>query len=82
VRPTATCAGTMAALSRQGIELHEGLRLTLDTDDPNDVGEPDDVLVEDVTEYHPAGGHAAVKHRPCDAEGPAGGESRGRAGGP
>jgi hypothetical protein len=79
-----TCAGTIDDLSRQGIELHEGMRLTFYMDDANDAGEPDDVQVEGVTEYDSAARcwvaavdwqsvrHASDEPRPSDAEGPAG----------
>ena len=50
-----TCAGTADDLSGQGIELREGLRLTFYMDDANDAGEPDDVLVDGVAEFDPAG---------------------------
>src|SRR5258708_6406625 len=79
-----TCAGTMDDLSRQGIELHQGMRLTFYMDDANDAGEPDDVQVEGVTEYDPAARcwvaavdwqnvtHASGYRRPCADEGPTG----------
>ena len=79
-----TCAGTLDDLSRQGIEFHEGLRLTFYMDDANDAGEPDDMLVEGVTQYDPAARcwvaavdwqtvrHASDEAQPCDAGGSAG----------
>ncbi|HTU91429.1 MAG TPA: hypothetical protein VMF69_15210 [Gemmataceae bacterium] len=47
-----TCAGTLADLSRQGIELREGLRLTLYMDDADDCGQPDELLADGVAHYH------------------------------
>jgi hypothetical protein len=47
-----TCAGTIADLSRQGIELREGLTLTFYMDDADDEGKPDELLAEGVVHYH------------------------------
>jgi hypothetical protein len=47
-----TCAGTLEDLANQGIELKEGLSLTLYTDDADDKGKPDELLVEGTTEYN------------------------------
>ncbi len=52
-RPRLTCAGTRADLSRQGIELREGLILTLYMDDEDDRGQADELLVEGVIHYCP-----------------------------
>ena len=46
-----TCAGTLQDLERQGIELREGLVLTLYTDDENDQGQPDELCAEGVAHY-------------------------------
>lgn len=48
-----TCAGTLADLSRQGIELREGLVLTLYMDDADDRGQPNELLAEGVAHYCP-----------------------------
>jgi hypothetical protein len=48
-----TCVGTREDLARQGIELHEDLRLTFYMDDANDSGKPDDLLADGVTHYDP-----------------------------
>ena len=47
-----TCAGTQADLAHQGVELHEGLRLTLYMDDADDQGQPDELLAEGVVHYN------------------------------
>lgn len=49
-----TCAGTRQDLARQGIELREGLALTLYTDDADDQGRPDELRVEGVVQYNAA----------------------------
>jgi hypothetical protein len=49
-----TCAGTRRDLERQGIELREGMNLTLYTDDANDNGQPDELLAEGIVEYNEA----------------------------
>jgi hypothetical protein len=46
-----TCAGTIDDLARQGIKLREGLRLTFYTDDADDRGLPDELLVEGVVRH-------------------------------
>ena len=46
-----TCVGTNQDLDRLGIALREGLVFTFYTDDANDRGEPDDLLVDGVVEY-------------------------------
>ncbi len=51
-RPRLTCAGTRQDLERQGIELREGLRLTLYTDDANDEGKPDKLLADGIVQYN------------------------------
>jgi hypothetical protein len=50
-----TCAGTLHDLERQGIELHEGMVLTLYTDDEDDQGQPDELRVEGVVQYDAEG---------------------------
>jgi hypothetical protein len=47
-----TCAGTLADLSRQQIELAEGMAVTLYTDDADDAGQPDEMLADGVVRYH------------------------------
>jgi hypothetical protein len=47
-----TCAGTLQDLERQGIELKEGLVLTLYADDADDQGHPDELRAEGVVHYH------------------------------
>ncbi len=47
-----TCAGTRRDLERQGIELREGMVLTLYTDDANDEGQPDELLAEGIVQYN------------------------------
>jgi len=49
-----TCAGTYRDLERQGIELKEGMTLTLYSDDATDEGEPDELLADGVVHYAPA----------------------------
>jgi hypothetical protein len=49
-----TCAGTRRDLERQGIELREGMALTLYSDDANDRGKPDELLAEGVVHYDDA----------------------------
>jgi hypothetical protein len=46
-----TAAGTLRDLERQGIPLHEGLLLTLSTDDEDDQGQPDELRAEGVAQY-------------------------------
>jgi hypothetical protein len=50
-----TCAGTRRDLERQGIELREGMALTLYTDDADDEGQPDELWAEGVVHYDAAG---------------------------
>lgn len=47
-----TCAGTLADLNSQGIELREGLVLTVYTDDADDEGNPDDLETEGVVQFN------------------------------
>ncbi len=47
-----TCAGTLEELANQGIELKEGLSLTFYTDDVDDQGQPDELLVEGAIHYN------------------------------
>jgi hypothetical protein len=49
-----TCVGTREDLARQGIELQEGLVLTLYSDDADDQGRPDELRVEGVVHYQAA----------------------------
>ena len=49
-----TCAGTRQDLERQGIELREGMVLTLYSDDANDEGQPDELLAEGIVQYDEA----------------------------
>lgn len=44
--------GTRKDLEREGVELREGLRLTLYTDDADDQGRPDNLLVDGVVEFN------------------------------
>ncbi len=46
-----SCYGTMQDLARYGIELREGLALTFYSDDADDAGNPDDLIVEGVVQY-------------------------------
>jgi hypothetical protein len=46
-----TCAGTIADLKRQSIELREGLVLTFYMDDADDQGDPDELRTEGVVHY-------------------------------
>jgi hypothetical protein len=47
-----TCAGTLADLTRQGIQLQEGLVLTFYTDDADDQGQADELRAEGVVRYN------------------------------
>ena len=47
-----TCAGTLEDLANQGIELKEDMSLTFYTDDADDQGQPDELLVEGSTHYN------------------------------
>ncbi len=49
-----TCAGTAQDLARQGIDLREGLVLTVCMDDADDEGHPDELQVEGVVSYSQA----------------------------
>jgi hypothetical protein len=46
-----TCVGTMEDLSQQQIELRQGLVLTLYSDDLDDKGQLDELLVDGVVSY-------------------------------
>jgi hypothetical protein len=46
------CAGTLEDLKRHGIELREGLVLTLYSDDGDEQGNPDQLLAEGVVHYN------------------------------
>ena len=48
-----TCVGTEEDLSQQGIQLQEGLVLTFYTDDADDEGNPDDLLIDGTVRYSP-----------------------------
>jgi len=48
-----TCAGTLADLTRQGLQLQAGLILTFYSDDADDQGQPDELRVEGVVHYDP-----------------------------
>jgi hypothetical protein len=45
--------GTIHALARHGIQLREGLTLTFYTDDADDQGNRDDLLIDGVVTYSP-----------------------------
>jgi hypothetical protein len=47
-----TCAGTQEDLARHGIELREGLVLTLSMDDADDQGRPVELRAEGVVPFH------------------------------
>ena len=49
-----TCAGTRRDLERQAVELHEGMALTLYTDDATDNGQPDELLADAVVHFNQA----------------------------
>jgi hypothetical protein len=49
-----TCAGTRRDLQRQGVELREGLALTLYSDDADDEGHPDKLLADGWVQYNEA----------------------------
>ena len=46
--------GTTEDLARNGIELKEGLVLTFYSDDADDAGNPDDLIVQGVVRYNEA----------------------------
>jgi hypothetical protein len=48
-----TCIGTIKDLDTHGIQLREGLTLTFYTDDADDQGNPDDLLVDGVLTFSP-----------------------------
>jgi hypothetical protein len=48
-----TCAGTREDLEHQGIELCEGLRLTLYMDDADDAGRPDELRADGIVHFNP-----------------------------
>jgi hypothetical protein len=72
-----TCAGTLDDLTRQGLQLYEGLVLTCYSDDADDQGQPDELRVEGVVHYAPdsqcwvasidwaAIRHASEEETPC-----------------
>lgn len=46
-----SCAGTLRDLARHGVELRDGLTLTFYSDDADDEGKPDDLIVEGSVQY-------------------------------
>lgn len=46
-----TCAGTARDIERLGIELTEGMRVTLYTDDADDLGRSDEMFVEGLIRF-------------------------------
>lgn len=46
-----TCAGTIRDLALHGIQLKEGMRLTFYSDDVDDNGNPDDLIVDGIVHY-------------------------------
>jgi hypothetical protein len=46
-----TCVGTLEDLSRQQVELREGLTLTLYSDDLDDKGDADELLIEGIVSF-------------------------------
>lgn len=53
------CAGTIADLSHLGLQLREGLVLTVYMDDTDDQGQPDDLEAVGVVEHSQDGGWVA-----------------------
>jgi hypothetical protein len=49
-----TCAGTLEDLARHGLQLEEGMRLALYTDDADDQGRPDELRAEGVAHFDEA----------------------------
>lgn len=49
-----TCTGTQRDLQRQALELHEGMTLTLYTDDATDDGRPDELFADGVVHFNEA----------------------------
>src|SRR5579871_3260234 len=47
-----TCSGTRQDLDRQGIQLRDGLVLTVYMDDADDEGRPDELLAEGVVHFN------------------------------
>ncbi len=47
-----TCRGTLHDVQRFGVQLHEGLRLTFYTDDADDEGRPDNLLIDGVVQFN------------------------------
>jgi hypothetical protein len=69
-----TCAGTIADLARQGIELQEGMALTFYMDDADDQGQADELRTDGIIHYDKCDGYwfasvdwSAVHH--CSDEG-------------
>ena len=48
-----TCAGTREDLQRQGLTLHEGMRLLLYMDDADAEGRPDELQADGVVHFNP-----------------------------
>jgi hypothetical protein len=46
-----SCYGTSRDLARHNIELEEGLKLTFYSDDADDAGNPDDLVVQGIVQY-------------------------------
>jgi hypothetical protein len=51
-----TCQGTLDDLKRNGIQLHEGLRLTFYMDDADDSGQPDELRIDGTIQHGENGG--------------------------
>ena len=47
-----TCVGTRRDLERQGIQLRQGMALTLYTDDADDQGQPDELRAEGIVHFN------------------------------
>jgi hypothetical protein len=84
-----TCAGTLRDLERQGIRLHEGLVLTLYSDDANDEGNPDELRAEGRAQFNHREGcwvavvdWSALRHASAEAAGDANGAAPGGASSP
>jgi hypothetical protein len=50
------CRGTLADLQRHGVQLRDGLRLTFYTDDADDAGRPDELLIEGEVRFNDSEG--------------------------
>lgn len=56
-----TCAGTLQDLAQHGIELRDGMVLTFYSDDADDEGKPDDLIVEGSVQYDSEARHWTAK---------------------